>query len=73
MLFKISKDEKRTSKINAKYIETDFKNMPEITEETKKQNSEFFFWGSVRVNNGMYFTSADGEKYIEESLKRRLP
>lgn len=61
------------SKINSKFIKADFGNLPEITEEVRRQNSIRVFTGGVRINNSMYRTKSETDKYIIESLKRKLP
>lgn len=59
--------------IKKKYITIEFPDKIEITEEVRAQNIRRIFTGGVRVNNGMYRTDAEKEKYIRESLERKLP
>lgn len=51
----------------------DFPPVGEITREVKKQNMKRVFTGGVRINNGMYRTTAEDKRYREKSLKRKLP
>ena len=55
-----------------------FKDFPQlyITEETKKdvlEHSERYVNCDARTRMGMFYTDAEGEKYIEESLSKTLP
>ena len=71
-MFKINSKE-NTIDINEKYINADFSDFPELTDEIRKNNATRTFTGSVRINNGMYRTSAETKDYIKNSLKRKLP
>lgn len=59
-----------------KYKEILFIDFPEtidITEEVKEQNRNRVFTGGVRINNSIYRTKDEDEKYRTESLERKLP
>lgn len=50
-----------------------FPPMGEFDEKAKARNDNHIIRGSVRMNRGMYRTDKELEKYIEDSLKRKLP
>ena len=52
---------------------TPFPAMGKITKFSKSKNVQRVFTGGVRINNGMYRTDEELEKYREKSLKRKLP
>ena len=51
----------------------DFSRAGEFSRKTKNQNNQKIVSGSVRMNCGMYRTDKEKEKYIKDSLKRKLP
>lgn len=51
----------------------EFPKLGEITRRVKKQNLSRIFTGGVRINNGMYRTTAEDKRYREKSLQRKLP
>lgn len=58
---------------NFEYIFVDFKDFPEVTRKTRKQNAIRIFTGGVRVDKAMYRTDKENEQYIKRSLRRKLP
>lgn len=60
-------------KIQEKYVYADFMDFAPITEEVRKKNASKIFTGGVRINNGMYRTQKETERYIKKSLARKLP
>ncbi len=59
----------------SKYIDQDYPEMREVTEEMQiqaKKNSHRFR-GSVRVANGMFRTTKEYEKWRKKVLKTPLP
>lgn len=63
----------RDVKINRKYLYADFSDFSDITDNLRKKNQERIFTGGVRINNSMYRTKEETDKYINDSLKRKLP
>ncbi len=51
----------------------DFPETCVITEEVRNKNRNRIFTGGVRINNSMYRTKEEDEKYRKESLNRKLP
>lgn len=64
---------KRTCRINEKYVFADFSDFSSITEAVRASNASKIFTGGVRINNSMYRTEAETDEYINRSLKRKLP
>lgn len=58
---------------NQDMLFTDFPMTGEITEAVKIKNVKRTFTGGVRINNGMYRTDKEIEKYRKSSLERKLP
>jgi hypothetical protein len=56
-----------------KYLFMDFPPMGKFTEEDRIRNSYRPITGNCRLSNGMYRTSEEQEKYLEESLALELP
>lgn len=63
----------RDVKINRKYLYADFNDFSDITDNLRKKNQERIFTGGIRINNSMYRTKEETDKYINDSLKRKLP
>ena len=63
----------RDVKINRKYLYADFSDFSDITDNLRKKNQERIFTGGIRINNSMYRTKEETDKYINDSLKRKLP
>lgn len=51
----------------------DFPETSVITKEVRDKNRNRIFTGGVRINNSMYRTKEEDEKYRKESLNRKLP
>lgn len=62
----------RDVKINRKYLYADFNDFSDITDNLRKKNQERIFTGGIRINNSMYRTKEETDKYINDSLKRKL-
>ena len=62
----------RDVKINRKYLYADFSDFSDITDNLRKKNQERIFTGGIRINNSMYRTKEETDKYINDSLKRKL-
>lgn len=58
---------------NEQMLFVDFPKMGKITSEVKSKNDKRVFTGGVRIGSGRYRTDEQTKKYIEESLKRKLP
>jgi hypothetical protein len=64
---------KGLGKINKDYLYSDFDTELKITEAVREENSSKIFTGGVRINNNMYWTDDEYNKYVSESLERKLP
>ena len=62
----------RDVKLNRKYLYADFSDFSDITDNLRKKNQERIFTGGIRINNSMYRTKEETDKYINDSLKRKL-
>lgn len=62
-------------KINYTYLFTDFKpvSITEAMKEDIKKNPGKYTGCPVRIREGMFYTDEELDKYIEDSLKRKLP
>ncbi len=58
---------------NKQMLFTDFPNMGKITVEVKAKNEKRVFTGGIRIGSGRYRTDEQSKKYMENSLKRKLP
>lgn len=63
----------KTLSDNLKYVFYDFEDFPAVTKKTRTQNAKRIFTGGVRVNNSLYRTDAELQRYIKRSLKKKLP
>lgn len=52
---------------------TDFPDIGKITVEIKAKNEKRVFTGGIRIGSGKYRTDEQSRKYVESSLKRKLP
>jgi hypothetical protein len=51
----------------------DYSPLTDITEQVREQNRGRLFVGGVRIQNGLYRTKKEDEKYRHDSLLRKLP
>ena len=55
------------------YLYCDYLPLAPITVKTREKNKKNIFTGSIRLSKGMYRTKKEQEKYIDKSIKRKLP
>ena len=55
------------------FLNVDYSDFPEITEETRRENKKRVFVGGVRISQGAYRTKKEDDDYRKTLIERKLP